>query len=138
MLPCLQRCEKRGHGDPQSLRHAEKAEHRDVALAVFNLANVRRIQARSGGEGWLGESRLLPIVTEGCPQALEQRGRITGLGGQCDGRGRLPRASGVARISRGERRTSRVGIQPGQQVGGRHLQGTRKTEQCQHGNNRWC
>jgi hypothetical protein len=130
MLPCLQWCEESGHGDPQRLRHAEKAEHRDVALAVFNLANVRRIQARSGGEGWLGESRLLPIVTEGCPQELEQRGRIAGLGGRCDGRGRLPRSSGVARSSRGERRTSSVGIQPGQQAGRRYLQGPRKTEQC--------
>ena len=74
MLMCLQRCEERGQWDPQSIRNADEAEDREVAAALLNLANVRRIQARSGSECWLGESLLLSIVADSRSKKLEQCG----------------------------------------------------------------
>ena len=72
MLPCLQRCQERGQGDPQSIRDADEAEDREIAVAVLNLANIRRIQARSGGECLLGQVALLPIVPEGGPKRVQR------------------------------------------------------------------
>jgi len=106
---------------------------RDGALAVCTLANGRRMQARVGRQAWLGASHVVPLGTEGRPTELEQRGRIAGLGEQCDGRGRLPCPSDAARVRREARRTSGVGIQPGTPAGSRPLHGTRHTAQRQHG-----
>src|SRR5262245_10102184 len=80
-LPGLQRCEESGQGNPQSLCDTDEAEDREVAVAVLNLANIRRIQTRAGGECLLGESQLLPILADRRSKQWKQRGCVTGRHG---------------------------------------------------------
>ncbi len=65
-----------GHRESQGIRDADEAEHREIAVTQFNLANVRSIQTRPGGECWLGEPQLLPILANGRSKQWKQCGRV--------------------------------------------------------------
>ncbi len=71
ILADVQWCEQMGHGELQGIRDADEAQHRDVALAPLNLADVCGTQARHGRERRLKETPLLPILAEGRPKKGE-------------------------------------------------------------------
>jgi len=60
------------HGESQGIRNANEAEHGEIAAATFNLTDVRRSQACPRSECLVGQTRLLPIVTQGRPKEGEQ------------------------------------------------------------------
>src|SRR5512132_1644898 len=65
MLQGIQRRKEMSHGESQSIRDAEEAQHRDVALALLNLPDIRFVETRPRGECPLRQACLLPVLMEG-------------------------------------------------------------------------
>jgi hypothetical protein len=68
---CVQPCEQPGRGNVQGTRQTEQREHRNIALPQFDLADIGGKYACAGSECRLGETPLLPVVTEGGSKTLE-------------------------------------------------------------------
>ena len=66
-----------GCGELQDRRNTQQCQHRNIAFSPFDLADIRVPYAYTGGEGAMGESPLLSVLAEGCPQTL-QRGILRG------------------------------------------------------------
>ncbi len=54
-----------GHCQPQGICDADEAQHGEVAVTQFNLADVRGTETCPGGEGFVGEPLVLPILANG-------------------------------------------------------------------------
>jgi len=105
-------------------------------LALLNLAHVRGIQARSGGERLLSQTLMLPVLTQGRPKQVEQRGCVASLKGRRGvmGHRRILTSARGGRITRDGRGQGGVGVEPYEQPRCGNVQGTRKAEQHQHRN----
>ena len=66
-----------GCGELQDRRNTQQCQHRNIAFAPFDLADIRVPYAYTGGEGAMGESPLLSVLAERRPQPL-QRGILRG------------------------------------------------------------
>ncbi len=133
---CLQRREQMGHRESQSIREADETQHGEIALAQLNGTDVPETQACSCGEGRLGKTLGLPGLADGRPKERQQNGLIVWtdvwhavLSQSCISS--PPMGERIARDGRGK---SGVCVQPCEQPGRGNVQGTRKTEQRQHGN----
>jgi|SRR5712691_13272924 len=136
MLQGIQRCKQMSHRESQSICDAEEAQHRDVALALLNLPDIRFVETRSGGECPLRQASLLPVLMEGDAKESKEPVWIAWLQEGRDMRRyhHIPHLAGSER-SRGCGRSKRsVGIEPSKQKGGRQIQGMRKAKQHQHQN----
>ena len=105
-------------------------------MAVFNLTDIRRMQACTGGEGGLGEPHLLPRLAERGAKIREQRGPVVSQhdGHVVLGHPRLPRRARGVRAATCRRSERRAGVHVGEQAGGWNLQRPRQAEQQQDGN----
>ncbi len=68
----VQLCKQPRGGDLQGMGDAEQREHRNIASSLFNLAKIRVMYTRSGGECWLREPPLLSVLAERRPKALQR------------------------------------------------------------------
>ena len=122
--------------NPEGIRNAEKAQHREVTLALFNLTEVGEIQAGSGREGRLGEMLVMPGLANGRTQEREQHRLVMRICG-CSvvlSHARLWHClSGAEAVGAGRHSWS-TGINVGEQPGSRQTQDLRETQQGEHRN----
>ena len=68
----VQLSEQPGSGNLQRLREAEQRQHRNIASPLFNLTEISLTDARAGSKCRLGQSPLLPVVTESGSKTLDR------------------------------------------------------------------
>src|SRR5207249_7477010 len=71
--PGVELCQQPGRGNAQGTRQAKQRQHRHIAPPLFDLGDIGVMDARLGGECSMGETRVLSVLTEGRPKALERR-----------------------------------------------------------------
>ena len=105
-------------------------------MAMLNLREICKTQARSSSKNTLRKPSLFSVLTDGCPKGLEQHNWITWLSRRCDvmGHHRIQLSSRVNRVADGGRSQRSVRVQLGKQTDSGYVQGMRKTKQCQYGN----
>jgi len=119
----LHRGEQMGDRESQGIRDAHETQHREVAVALLNLTEVRGIQACSGGEGRLGKTLVLPGLANGRPKERQQRGLVvqTGVWHVILCRCRIPHLSRGAKVAGCGRSKWSTGIDLGEKPGGRNM-----------------
>ena len=118
------------------MRNADNVQHRDITFSSLNLTDIRIVEACLCRHVLVGQPLLLAGMAQSRPKELEQHGLLALWRKRPRGRGSfsLPRTPGVEGITGEGKRKGGASVERGNEPGRRNRQGTRKTEQREHGN----